>query len=49
MLPNNSSTSEAVILTEGDEDVITVSIPEPHSVPVVITVTVSSDTAKEGE
>ena len=48
-LPNNSSISEGVILTEGDDDVIIISVPEPHSIPVVITVSVSSDTAEEGE
>ena len=48
-LPNNSSISEGVILTEGDDDVIIISVPEPHSFPVVITVSALSDSAEEGE
>ena len=48
---DNSSSSEAVTLTEGDgtvEDFIRIYVSEPHSIPVQVSVSVSSDSAERG-
>ena len=50
-LSDNSSSSEAVTLTEGEgtvEDAIRIYVSEPHSIPVQISVSVSSDSAERG-
>ena len=50
-LSDNSSSSEAVTLTEGDgtvEDFIRIYVSEPHSIPVQVSVSVSSDSAERG-
>ena len=45
MLPANASLSEGVTLTEGDDDIIT--IIGPGSIPVMISITVFSDSTAE--
>lgn len=50
-LTDNATSSEGVILMEGEgtvDDLIRISVPEPHSIPVQVSVSVSSGSAERG-
>lgn len=49
MLSGNVSISDGVTLIEGNDDIINISIAEPNFRTVLVSVTVSTDTAEIGE